>query len=89
MSTHIDKKNTTHFKCPVQKLAADQELEPFERLALSVVALAAHDLRRVRGSGESLLPIGSGTILNNDELHLFFRSRWCNVLLCTTGMSGK
>lgn len=73
---------------PIIQLAADPELSPEERLALCVVVQAAFDLARLRRKKTDLLQVERGVWLDLDELLAFFRSRWCNVLLGTTGMSG-
>lgn len=72
---------------PMNRLASDPELHPEERLALCIVAQAAHDLRRMKEKKKRTMQI-EGDWLDQDDLVAFFRSRWCSLLLNTTGMSG-
>lgn len=63
----------------------DEELSPHENLAAAIIRRAVMDARRINDGRD----LDHGDLYRKGEITRFFNSRWCDILLCTTTLSGE
>lgn len=60
----------------------------YENLALAIIEQAIRDAKALM-RGRVVLASRGGRIITVDEMLRFFHSKWCDVLLGTTGVTGE
>ena len=80
-------KNKRGLGAALNQILDDTELRPYENLAMGIVAQAVTDSRKIL-QGKKVYAQHGGQIIDQGELIHFFESRWCDVLLGTTDLTG-
>ena len=84
MSKDNSKKNLRGPRCSAQKII-DENIVGYEGLAFGIVTQAVADARTIQAGKEfhnPCVPITTQSLIN------FFESRWCDMLLGTTDLTG-
>lgn len=61
---------------------------PYENLAIAIIAQAISDAEALM-RGQTVFTSRCGRLITVEEMLRFFHSKWCDVLLGTTGFTGE
>lgn len=75
-------------KVKIHRNSAEFECSPHENLALAIVAQTINDARAMMDGRKVYASEGGGSV-SEWELLNFFQSKWCDVLLGTTDLTGE
>lgn len=72
-----------------RRLANETDLDNWQRLGLAIVGQAADDARKIARRGGRPIRDGRNCLhASKEELHVFFSSWWCGVLMGDMDITG-